>query len=72
MLCRKTEQASPTKWPEHLVNVPAKEFLAPNCNLYTESYIYPFQLTVILKCNQSHPTKSSKTLSDCFYANYSR
>jgi len=36
--------------------------MASNCVLYEEPYIYPFQLTVTLKFNQSHPTKSSKTL----------
>ena len=34
-----------TKWLEHLASVPAKKYLAPNCNLYEESYMYPFQLS---------------------------
>ena len=47
------------KWLEHLASVPAKKCIAWNCVLYKEPYIYPVQLTVILKFNQSHPMKST-------------
>ena len=43
LLCRKTEQASPSafmaKWLEHLASVQAKKFLAPNCNLFNLIFI---------------------------------
>ena len=47
---------------EHLTNVPANKCIAWNSVLYLYKEANPLQLTVILKFNQSHPTKSSKTL----------